>query len=358
MILATFSLDWFMTIPGMLITGGVLFLIIALVIFIITGNKKSKPKKEVVAAQNESATQAAAATQTQEVQQPTIATPETVVSPAQPVQTAAVQAVTPQSVVESVSPSVEPVSVVSQNDVQVGSPIINKEPEEPAVFSAKIPEEVTPTPVVEEQVVPAAPVSAPVEMTVANSEPIEVVKAPVSEPVVNEVPTASQGQDMFTTSTPVQPAEPVTSQTVEIPVSMFSTPTVENKERPIYGGVSQIVPPIPHEAAHRPIYGGANPLENTQSVPIVELNQEKLDQKPVMPTIDIPTVATPSVASESVVPTPVVEQPQPTVAPTSNIFGTQVVNNPVVNNETVQVHSTPVVEPAAPQPAEEIESLF
>ena len=60
----------------------------------------------------------------------------------------------------------------------------------------------------------------------------------------------------------------------------------------------------------------------------------------------------------SVVPTPVVEQSQPTVAPTSNIFGTQVVNNPVVNNETVQVHSTPVVEPAAPQPAEEIESLF
>ncbi len=42
MILATFSLDWFMTIPGMLITGGVVFLIIALIIFIATGNKKAK----------------------------------------------------------------------------------------------------------------------------------------------------------------------------------------------------------------------------------------------------------------------------------------------------------------------------
>ena len=40
MILASFSLDWFMTIPGMLITGGVVFLIIALIIFIVTDNKK------------------------------------------------------------------------------------------------------------------------------------------------------------------------------------------------------------------------------------------------------------------------------------------------------------------------------
>ena len=44
MILATFSLDWFLTIPGMLITGGILFLIIALIIFIVTGNKKTKTK--------------------------------------------------------------------------------------------------------------------------------------------------------------------------------------------------------------------------------------------------------------------------------------------------------------------------
>lgn len=46
MILATFSLDWFMTIPGMLITGGVLFLIIALIIFIVTGNKKQRQRKK------------------------------------------------------------------------------------------------------------------------------------------------------------------------------------------------------------------------------------------------------------------------------------------------------------------------
>ena len=341
MILATFSLDWFMTIPGMLITGGVLFLIIALVIFIVTGNKKSKPKKEVVAAQNESATQAVAATQTQVVQQSTVATTE----PVQPVTPAVESLTTPQPIVTETPQSVEPVSIVSQPAVETGAPIINQVPAEPAVFSAKIPEEVVPTPVVEPQ---TTPINEPIEMKVSESEPVEIVKPTVSVPTVNEVPTEPvvNTPSMFDT------------QAVEVPTSSYKAPVVENKERPIYGGVSQIVPPIPHEAAHRPIYGGANPLENTQSVPIVELNQEKLDQKPVAPTINISTVATPSVASEPVVPTPVVEQPQPAVAPTNNIFGTQVVNNPVVNNESVQVSSTPVVEPAAPKSAEEIESLF
>lgn len=341
MILATFSLDWFMTIPGMLITGGVLFLIIALVIFIVTGNKKSKPKKEVVAAQNESATQAVAATQTQVVQQPTVATTE----PVQPVTPAVESLTTPQPIVTETPQSVEPVSIVSQPAVETGAPIINQVPAEPAVFSAKIPEEVVPTPVVEPQ---TTPINEPIEMKVSESEPVEIVKPTVAVPTVNEVPTEPvvNTPSMFDT------------QAVEVPTSSYKAPVVENKERPIYGGVSQIVPPIPHEAAHRPIYGGANPLENTQSVPIVELNQEKLDQKPVAPTINISTVATPSVASEPVVPTPVVEQPQPAVAPTNNIFGTQVVNNPVVNNESVQVSSTPVVEPAVPKSAEEIESLF
>lgn len=341
MILATFSLDWFMTIPGMLITGGVLFLIIALVIFIVTGNKKSKPKKEVVAAQNESATQAVAATQTQVVQQPTVATTE----PVQPVTPAVESLTTPQPIVTETPQSVEPVSIVSQPAVETGAPIINQVPAEPAVFSAKIPEEVVPTPVVEPQ---TTPINEPIEMKVSESEPVEIVKPTVAVPTVNEVPTEPvvNTPSMFDT------------QAVEVPTSSYKAPVVENKERPIYGGVSQIVPPIPHEAAHRPIYGGANPLENTQSVPIIELNQEKLDQKPVAPTINISTVATPSVASEPFVPTPVVEQPQPAVAPTNNIFGTQVVNNPVVNNESVQVSSTPVVEPAAPKSAEEIESLF
>ena len=35
-----FSLDWFLSIPGLLITGGVLLLLIALIILIVTSRKK------------------------------------------------------------------------------------------------------------------------------------------------------------------------------------------------------------------------------------------------------------------------------------------------------------------------------
>ncbi len=349
MILATFSLDWFMTIPGMLITGGVLFLIIALVIFIVTGNKKTKPKKEVVAAQSESATQAAVASQTQEGQQSTVATTEQVTQPV-------VSFTAPQPIVTETPQSGE--TVGSKPSVEQSAPIINEVPEKPVVFSAKPSEEVVQTPVVEPQI---TNINKSVEMKVSESEPVEIVKPSVEVPTVNTVSTVSQG--IFTTPVQPVPEEQVVNspsmfdtQTVEIPTNSYKAPVVENKERPIYGGVSQIVPPIPHEATHRPIYGGANPLENTQSVPIVELNQEKLDQVPVASTIDIPTVATPSAASEQVIPTPVFEQPR--MSSTSNIFGTQVVNTPIVNKEPVQVSSTKVVEPAISKPAEEIESLF
>ena len=39
------DLSWFITIPGMLITGGVLLLIIALIIFILTSGKKNKKEE-------------------------------------------------------------------------------------------------------------------------------------------------------------------------------------------------------------------------------------------------------------------------------------------------------------------------
>src|SRR5699024_9385403 len=44
-----FSLDWFLSIPGLLITGGVLLLLIALIILIVTSRKK-KDKNDSTAA--------------------------------------------------------------------------------------------------------------------------------------------------------------------------------------------------------------------------------------------------------------------------------------------------------------------
>ena len=40
-----FSLDWFLSIPGLLISGGVLLFIIALILLIATMAKKKKEKK-------------------------------------------------------------------------------------------------------------------------------------------------------------------------------------------------------------------------------------------------------------------------------------------------------------------------
>ena len=80
MILASFSLDWFMTIPGMLITGGVVFLIIALIIFIVTGNKKPKTNKEVQAVQEASKQEAVATANQAVTQTPVVPTNNQVVT--------------------------------------------------------------------------------------------------------------------------------------------------------------------------------------------------------------------------------------------------------------------------------------
>ena len=298
MILASFSLDWFMTIPGMLITGGVIFLIIALVIFIITGNKKTKTNKEVVAAQDSSKQEAAV-----------VATPAVgqAVTTSEPV-------VTPQSVVtsESVVPT-PPVSSMAEK-------VAPKEAE-PAVFTAPIPQNVAPVPpqpVVNNQVPNIAEQSATVPTT-----PV------VNQPVVTEVPVKEEQKETIQTSS-------------------FDMP------RPIYGGASPIVPNVLHEEEHRPIYGGANPLENTQSVPIVSQRPVVTEEVKVsVPTVEIPTVqvtpnVTPTVApqatndifaSNSVAATPVAPQAvKPTVAV-----------QPAVSQ------SQPAVSQSQP---EEIESLF
>ena len=302
MILASFSLDWFMTIPGMLITGGVLFLIIALIIFIVTGNKKTKTNKEVVVAQDTSKQEAAAAA-TAVVGQSTVNTSTPTATP-QPVVTS-----------EPVVPTV-PVSSMAEKVVPQES--------ESAVFTTPIPQDVAPTttqPVFNKQVSNIAE---------QNTMVVNSTTVPTQSEVTPVVPTIEQ--------TPIvnQPVVP------EIPVKeVIQTPTVD-MPRPIYGGVSPIVPNVPHEEEHRPIYGGANPLENTQSVPIVP-------QRPVVtetPKVEIPAVEIPTV--------PVV--PNVTSEITSQVSNDIFTIAPVTSQPANQSLSaqTPVVQ----NQSEEIESLF
>ena len=68
--------------------------------------------------------------------------------------------------------------------------------------------------------------------------------------------------------------------------------------RPIYGGVSPVVPTVSDEEEHRPIYGGANPLENTQSVPIVPPRPVATKEVKVdIPTVEIPARTSTIIAS-------------------------------------------------------------
>lgn len=303
MILASFSLDWFMTIPGMLITGGVVFLIIALIIFIVTGNKRSKTNKEVQAVQ-EASKQEAVATASQTVtQSPVVPTNNQVVTQ-QPV-------VTPEPVVPAT-----PVNSVAEKSV--------KEEVEPAVFTATIPEDIAPQPVAQQSVPVVNSTVSPIvnNTTVSPTMPTPVVPTIEQTPVVNQ---------------PVVPSIPVNEEKKET----IQTPSVD-MPRQIYGGASPIVPNVPHEEEHRQIYGGANPLENTQSVPIVPSRPVVTKEVKVeVPTVETPTVpATPSVTSQV----------------SNDIFAGSSVGTTPVNANPVVV---PTVQSTASQSQpEEIESLF
>lgn len=303
MILASFSLDWFMTIPGMLITGGVVFLIIALIIFIVTGNKKPKTNKEVQAVQ-EASKQEAVATASQTVTQtPVVPTNNQVVTP-QPV-------VTPEPVVPAT-----PVNSMAEKSV--------KEEVEPAVFTATIPENIAPQPVVQQSV----PVVNPTVSPIVNNKTVSPTMPTPAVPTIEQTPVVNQ---------PVVPSIPVNEEKKET----IQTPSFD-MPRQIYGGASPIVPNVPHEEEHRQIYGGANPLENTQSVPIVPsrpvVTKEVKVEVPTVATLTVPV--TPSVTS----------QVSNDIFASSSVAATPVNANPVVE-PTVQ--ST--VSQSQP---EEIESLF
>ena len=303
MILASFSLDWFMTIPGMLITGGAVFLIIALIIFIATGNKKPKTNKEVQAVQ-EASKQEAVATASQTVTPtPVVPTNNQVVTP-QPV-------VTPEPVVPAT-----PVNSMAEKSV--------KEEVEPAVFTATIPKDIAPQPVVQQSV----PVVNPTVSPIVNNTTVSPTMPTPAVPTIEQTPVVNQ---------PVVPSIPVNEEKKET----IQTPSVD-MPRQIYGGASPIVPNVPHEEEHRQIYGGANPLENTQSVPIVPPRPVVTKEVKVeVPIVETPTVpVTPSVTS----------QVSNDIFASSSVAATPVNANPVVE-PTVQ--ST--VSQSQP---EEIESLF
>ena len=258
-----FSLDWFLSIPGLLITGGVLLLFIALIILIVTGKKK---KEDVSAStettttapvQNETATVAPTATPTNgavpEMNSPALSTGTIMDIPA-PVGTGPMVDANANMNMNMGMNNAMPTAEVSPVNPMV-APTVQATPEMAPTMQTPAVEPVAPV-----MDTPAAPAVEPIAPV------METPAAPVVEPIapVMETPVA-----------PVAP-EPVVQQPAQA-------------EPVIYGGANPIVPEINIPETQHQIYGGANPLENTQSIPISNLvgqNQQTVVQTPTPePTI-------------------------------------------------------------------------
>ena len=304
--------SWFGTIPGMLITGGVLLLIISLIIFISTMGKKGKKDKNSV---EEKSLEGAKEMVSESSQSNSVSAP---VADAIPTGT---DSITGMPNVAFATPTpVQPEMVQPMPEVAPVQPEVV--PPMPEVASVQ-PEVVQPMPEtapVQPEVVQPMPETAPVQPEVVPSMP---ETAPVQPEVVQPMPE----------TVPVQPE--VATPMPEV-VSVSTEPT--NQTVSIYGGASPSVSKSDIETTEtHQIYGGANPLENTQSISINDINQAAANQIVAANEPQIEQVVVP-VQTEVVQPTPEV---------------TSVINPTVSNVETqpqvsvVDVNQ-PIVEPYNP----------
>lgn len=346
-----FSLSWFTTIPGLLITGGVLLLVIAFVIFIVTSKKDKKAAAQ--AASDGSVSPTVPTVQVMDSQSGVTAStiPGDINSVVQP----NVVSVTPQ-----------PTSVVEPSPVNVEMPT--------ATFAAipevhsngdfaqsadlgQIPEPIsTPNPSTDAfSNIPQVPnidmqgpsanmssVSAPIGESVAippvDSTPTVSVSdavSPVVSPVENTIPAPSVEQvipEMQDVGAPtITVSDPYVSSSPEVStVSPSVVPTVEQGPVSIYGGSSPVVPNISTPETHQ-IYGGVSPLENTQSVSISDITNGIYTANNNVASVQPEPVATSSVA----MPTPVEEVPTITYPSVDQ----QVPSSPVITPDVSSTYS-------------------
>ena len=196
-----FDLSWFTTIPGILITCGVVLLIIALIIFIITSkkNKKEESKGEVAATQN-------VADQ--------IATPIEIDNTPLPSMTSSNDAAVPIGLPDEPVPVAEPTPVVAPVEPATSIPVAEPTPvvapveEKPAIYGGV--SEIIPNidlnqksdhqiyggadPLENTQTLSVVSPSAPaVEPTPVVTIPtVEEATSQQSEPVINIIPSVEE----------------------------------------------------------------------------------------------------------------------------------------------------------------------
>lgn len=367
-----FDLSWFKTIPGLLITGGVVLLIIALIIFIVTSKNSKKEKKNAkeenkesslgntvgsdqVTGVNQPTTDNSVATVSNSVESPNInnsivefsneavGTPDLSSVEAQPVAMNPADVANNVSAAQSLNPVVENVPLENNvsTDVEMVSsaPVVETPVVSPSVTTISVNDVGGSNLGVETQV----PLNTEVLSNSSNTVlPVEQL-TPSNDVTTQDLPDV----------TPISPTPVVENvEPLEVAPTVVPTadiPTVSNVSitpdtHSIYGGVSQIIPDMNLETNvdNHQIYGGANPLENTQTLPVVNDNMTSV-QPSIMPNVsDTPVVSVIPNDVSTTIPAVPIANPDTT---SSNVQPATVNNNSVMPTSTENV-SVPTGIPA------------
>ena len=224
-------LDWFTTIPGILVICGVILLVIAIILF-IAGNKKAK-KEEMV--QTNPVTESANTMNTE-----VNTTADTNIGEVN---------------VQEVSPVMEQASTIPTESVSLENNELSKMEVESNNDASHIQ--------IEEPVqIPSEEIHIEEPVQISDTE-IHNEEASIPEPV--SIPSIDNSVNSMDT------VSDETSFNIPIPTEK---PSFDNTSTSIYGGASPISNISMNEEKPVTIYGGNDPLEATQSIPKVEEHHE------------------------------------------------------------------------------------
>ena len=224
-------LDWFTTIPGILVICGVILLVIAIILF-IAGNKKAK-KEEMV--QTNPVTESANTMNTE-----VNTTADTNIGEVN---------------VQEVSPVMEEASTIPTESVSLENNELPK-------MKVESNNDVSPIQIEEPVQIPSEEIHIEEPVKISDTE-IHNEEASIPKPV--SMPSIDNSVNSMDT------VSDETSFNIPIPTEK---PSFDNTSTSIYGGASPISNISMNEEKPVTIYGGNDPLEATQSIPKVEEHHE------------------------------------------------------------------------------------
>ena len=224
-------LDWFTTIPGILVICGVILLVIAIILF-IAGNKKAK-KEEMV--QTNPVTESANTMNTE-----VNTTADTNIGEVN---------------IQEVSPVMEQASTIPTESVSLENNELPK-------MKVESNNDVSPIQIEEPVQIPSEEIHIEEPVQISDTE-IHNEEASIPEPV--SMPSIDNSLNSMDT------VSDETSFNIPIPTEK---PSFDNTSTSIYGGASPISNISMNEDKPVTIYGGNDPLEATQSIPKVEEHHE------------------------------------------------------------------------------------